>query len=113
MQAHKQKPKAHYQIPQIGPKFPAAVFFALLFVGCLCLYWAFRMEPNYGAMRTYRDDPAYSVTSGMFLKVQSFSNVIAAGNMKTAAEVTALAHQLVLKPAEPQQRSKRRKLPKH
>lgn len=114
MQAHKTKTKAHYRIPQIGPKFPAAAFFGLLLAGFVCLYAASRMHPNYTAIRTYRDDPAYSVTSRLFLKVQSFSNVIAAGNSRTVSEIAALAHKLVLKPAEPKQRPlKRRELPKH
>jgi hypothetical protein len=111
MPAPNEKPKAHYKIPQIGPRFPTAAFLALLCIGFVCLYAALTMQPNYMAMKGYRDDPAYALTSGLFLKVQTLSNAIAKGNPKTVSEISALAHKLVLTPGSAQRPSQRRKLP--
>jgi hypothetical protein len=99
MQIDKAKHKAHYKIPDIGPKFPTALFVALLLIGCICLLAAVSVRPNYGGMATYKSDPTYRATSQVFLKLQTFSNAVAAGNSKTVSQIEALAHRLVLKPA--------------
>lgn len=94
-------------------RFPLAGFLVLLCVGFLCLYAASTLQPNYGAMYTYRNDPAYLATSRAFLKVQTLSGAIAAGNAKTLSELSSLTHKLIVAPPpEQHQNLQRRKLPK-
>jgi hypothetical protein len=113
MQTRNTKPKAHYRIPQMHGRFPLAAFLALLCIGFLCLFAASTMQPNYGAMYAYRNDPAYLVTSRVFLKMQTLSGAIFAGNTKTLSELSSLAHKIAIEPTPHQPQSlQRRKLPK-
>jgi hypothetical protein len=104
MQSSSPKPKARYRVPRMETRFPTAAFFALLLIGFGCLYAASQMRPNYGVMQTYRNDPAYVATSRVFLKLQTLSNAIAAGNPRTVSQLQALAHVFRASPHKLQRR---------
>lgn len=94
-------------------KFPAGAFLVCLFVGFLCLFAALSIRPNYRAMQSYQNDPAYVVTSHAFLRFQTLSNAIAAGNPKTLSQLEALAHAFVAKPTPGSHVVKHRKTDNH